>query len=230
MDGLIEQRISAFLMPIGSGGVFLCAVALGVIGLIVNVFLSIFKIGYLKIKRIWYALLLTAIATICSGVTVVCGYSAGLLLMLVGVYVLFLTAVFYLPQKSFTKEQLDLARLMDLKAKSQVKEDDTSKFQADKEKISVQKLTIPPQPIKEDFDQKEDKSLIKNGFDLDFSHVKNVLKRLEYFTLSPTDKRQVRELETLMFKAENGEKNNEIKQELNDGLGALLKIMSKYGV
>jgi hypothetical protein len=70
----------------------------------------------------------------------------------------------------------------------------------------------------------------KEQLGLDFTHVKNVLKRLDYYSLNPTDKRQVRELETLIFKAENGEQSKEIKQELNDGLGALLKIMSKYGV
>lgn len=230
MGGLIEQGVAAFLMPIGSGGVFLCAVAVGLVGLIVNVFLSVFKVGYVKIKRLWYALMLIATTAICGGITVVCGYSAGLFLVLIGVYVLFSTVVFYLPQKTFTKEQLDLARLMDLKAKAQGKEDNATTFQADKENKNVQKLTIPPQTIEDNFSDNDDKTLIKDSFGLDFSHVKNVLKRLDYFTLSPTDKRQVRELETLMFKAENGEKTDEIKRELNDGLGALLKIMSKYGV
>lgn len=65
---------------------------------------------------------------------------------------------------------------------------------------------------------------------LNLSHVKNILNRLDYFDLSQADRRQVRELETVVFQAERHFDDLEIKEKLNDGLGALLKIMAKYGV
>ena len=65
--------------------------------------------------------------------------------------------------------------------------------------------------------------------EIDFSHVLGVIKRLEYYNLSQTDKRQVGELEKALLTAkQTGDYKND-KQKINDGLGMLLKIMSKYG-
>ena len=61
----------------------------------------------------------------------------------------------------------------------------------------------------------------------DFSHVKNVLERLWEYPLTAGDKKQLKDVENAIILMENGE---ESCYELNDELGALLKIMSKYGV
>jgi len=66
--------------------------------------------------------------------------------------------------------------------------------------------------------------------DVDFSHVKNVLSRLSYYDLSPADKKQIRTLKETVAYAENFGYNDDLKSQINDGLGALLKIMSKYKV
>ena len=68
------------------------------------------------------------------------------------------------------------------------------------------------------------------ALDVDFTHVKKVLERLSYVSLSPTDKRQVKELETAICAAECGQADNLNKAKINDGLSALLKIMAKYGI
>lgn len=65
---------------------------------------------------------------------------------------------------------------------------------------------------------------------LDFSHVKNILKRLTEYSLTPSDKRQVKDLESMLLIAEKGEIDKELKERLNNSLGGLLKMMSKYGV
>lgn len=65
---------------------------------------------------------------------------------------------------------------------------------------------------------------------LDFSHVKNVLQRLETAQLSYADRKQVRDLELLLYEAEHGEYDDSIKGRINEGLGNLLKIMAKHGV
>lgn len=66
--------------------------------------------------------------------------------------------------------------------------------------------------------------------DIDFSHVKNILKRLNYYTLNESEKSCVDRLNADVIKAENGKVDNALKSDINDGLGFLLKIMSKYGV
>lgn len=61
----------------------------------------------------------------------------------------------------------------------------------------------------------------------DFTHVKNVIERLRAFPLSSGDRKQVKELEDTIILIENGTGDD---YGINDGLGALLKIMAKYGV
>ena len=61
----------------------------------------------------------------------------------------------------------------------------------------------------------------------DFSHVKSVIERLENFPLSTSDRKQIKELENAIILIENGTEDD---YSINDELGALLKIMAKYGV
>ena len=61
----------------------------------------------------------------------------------------------------------------------------------------------------------------------DFTHVKNVIERLRAFPLSTGDKKQIKDLEDAIVLIENG---LEDEYSINDELGALLKIMAKYGV
>ena len=75
-----------------------------------------------------------------------------------------------------------------------------------------------------------DEPPIKDSDGIDFTHVKNILSRLEYYNLSPTDQKQVGELKASVYRAENFGVDKETKSKISDGLGALLKIMSKYGV
>ena len=70
----------------------------------------------------------------------------------------------------------------------------------------------------------------KQHKELDFTHVKSVISKLSYYGLSQSDKRQVQDLETALYQAEQGEDVPGLKSRINDGLGALLKIMSKYGI
>lgn len=65
--------------------------------------------------------------------------------------------------------------------------------------------------------------------DLDFAHIRSVVSRLDYFSLSAADKRTVNDLNFSLAEAERGNVSDAVKEKINDGLGALLKIMSKYG-
>ncbi len=151
-------------------------------------------------------------------------------------------------KKKISDEHIELAKLLDKKAEQDaefidgeilskrlprevpkktvcVNNLDGNPF-AEKDGVNNGELNkITPSKIKEMFEEKN-----KQQFDLDFSHVKNVLNRLDYFSLSPADRRQVKELEISLAQAEGGEYSSALKERINDGLGALLKIMSKHGV
>lgn len=66
--------------------------------------------------------------------------------------------------------------------------------------------------------------------EIDFSHVKGVLKKLEYYPLKEQDKKSAKELENAILDAEQNGLDQRLKQTINDGLGALLKLMSKYAI
>lgn len=61
-----------------------------------------------------------------------------------------------------------------------------------------------------------------------YSHVKNVLERLNYYNLTPQEKRQIENLKEDLTLAETGNYNRQ--SNVNEGLGVLLKIMAKYKV
>ena len=90
-------------------------------------------------------------------------------------------------------------------------------IKGDDESVHLQQA---PKSIQKEKGQKE----------LDFTHVKSVISKLSYYGLSPNDKRQVQDLESALYQAEQGECMPGLKSRINDGLGALLKIMSKYGI
>ena len=87
--------------------------------------------------------------------------------------------------------------------------------------ISIEKT----QPIKQSEDKKEDK-----GTELNFDHIKNVIKRLEYYPLSVADKKTVNTLSEQIEETEKNGETKESKNRINESLGAILKIMAKYKV
>ena len=66
--------------------------------------------------------------------------------------------------------------------------------------------------------------------EIDFTHVKNVIGRLNDFDLTVADRKQIDKLKEVLYAAENFGVTAERKSRINDGLSGLLKIMSKYGV
>lgn len=69
-----------------------------------------------------------------------------------------------------------------------------------------------------------------DDLEVDFSHVKNVIDRLNYFNLNLSEKKQVNELNYLIKRV--GEENDvaSFRSEINEKLTGLLKIMSKYNI
>lgn len=66
--------------------------------------------------------------------------------------------------------------------------------------------------------------------EIDFTHVKNIIERISCFNLNTTDKRTVCDLMACVSEAESSGITPPLKGKINDYLGALLKIMSRYNV
>lgn len=126
------------------------------------------------------------------------------------------TAVLLLPFQAVSVDKTDraaekeLIKYIDGEIK---KESDETRPENFREKIKCEEIKTPPQT---------------DG--LDFSHVKSVIERLEYFDLTPADKKQIETLKSELYVAEREGFTPEKKSRINDGLAGLLKIMSKYGV
>lgn len=61
-------------------------------------------------------------------------------------------------------------------------------------------------------------------------HAASVIEKLSYYDLTPSDLKQVDELELVINQAEREGVTPANKERINDGLSELLKIMSKYAV
>lgn len=227
---IFSQAIAFFAKIITVDVALMLALGVTVAGFIINLILSLSCCGYKKTHRKWFYLLV--------GISFAFVWSLTSFIddgkWAVGVYVFFALPISYFANlfkektKKITEEQVKLAKFLDKKAIETEPEfiDGQEMVKASADVFSAnENLPITPSRVKEIFDQKR-----KEEFGLDFSHVKNVLKRLDYFALSPSEKRQVKELEVSLLQAESGEFNMPIKERINDGLGALLKIMSKHGV
>ena len=208
---------------IGKSGAFFISVAILTLGLIVMIFLTIFKRGYSIKKRLWYIAFSIAVCFFYAGYEALYGKIV-FSFFTFAIGSAYFAIICFIPERAIkiTKEQLQLARVFDQKAR--VSRADTAdrldnfagKVMEEKE-ISVIKT-------------EEKKNKEKEEADINFSHVKSVINRMDYFALTANDKKQVRDLETAINRAERGEYTKEVKESINDGLGALLKIMAKYGI
>ena len=133
----------------------------------------------------------------------------------------FFTITFCLPVrgKKLKKEERELALFLDKQFRIQNQTCKVNEQEKAFNQIQEAPIILKTEPPKQ----------TSLNVPIDYSHVKNVIERLNYFPLSVNDRRQVRDLEGFLIEAESGEENQLLKSKINDGLGALLKIMSKYG-
>lgn len=216
MNGLFYNVLNKVIGFLGVDGVFVVSFSLLSLTFVLSLILMrVKKIEGFK-SRLCFLFVAIGVTTVQAGVEILFG-GFGFSVITLGVSFIY-CAVLFLPVKSrkYTPEQIDLARKLIEKSDEKTLKDTNVVKEKPVEKIRV----------------KEKNSLDENVSDreLDFLHVKNVLKRMEYYTLSQNDRRQVKDLESAIVEAERGELTYEIKRRINDGLGALLKLMSKYGI
>lgn len=220
MNGFLYETASSLATLLGQDGVFIAfstiILALG----IVNLLLACLVFNYGIKKRLWQPCVCIFILCTCSGVCAVADYGFFIPLLVMGVASITVIPVFAVPVKVFkvTEKQRDLVKFIDSEIKQATKEKDCTAC----DKTSYKEQVIKAENVHEE----------KNvaDFDLDFKHVKSVINRLDYFGLKESDKKQVKELENALISAEKGNFGQDVKCRINDGLSALLKIMSKYGV
>jgi hypothetical protein len=216
MNGLFYNVLNKVIGFLGVDGIFVVSFSLLSLTFVLSLILMrVKKIEGFK-SRLWFLFVTIGLTTVQAGVEILFG-GFGFSVITLGVSFIY-CAVLFFPVKShkYTPEQIDLARKLIEKSDEKTLKDTNAVKEKPVEKIRV----------------KEKNSLDENVSDreLDFLHVKNVLKRMEYYTLSQNDRRQVKDLESAIVEAERGELTYEIKRRINDGLGALLKLMSKYGI
>ena len=191
-------------------------------GFIVCLLLSVFKSGYGLKKRLWFLLVVVIFSALLkTRASVTGGRDFSALLLFFGA-VLFLP-VYFIREKPIVTHKNSDAREYVRRLEDRIKratDFENSPF------TNAEKQTEIPEVLKAE-PQKPTATAINKP---DFSHVKNVLQRLEPATLSYADRRQIHELELSLYEAENGDYSEETRRKINEGLGNLLKIMARHGV
>lgn len=207
--------IYAFFGITGGAAFFALTAGATAVGFFICLFLSVFKCGYGLKKRLWFLILLSIFCALLRTRALTTGEKD--LSPLLSCFGLILFLPVYFIRVKAPKDKADnlsareFVRILDGKIK---RADDSEKTQADF-RAEVLKADVKP-PVASDKP--------------DFSHVKNVLQRLEPAALSCADRRQIRELELSICEAENGGYSEETRVKINEGLGNLLKIMARHGV
>ena len=210
MDQSILTSFDIFLFNFGIERVLYIVLAVKAIVFLLNFFLCLFVFYYSIKKRLWALFTVLTVDLFSVGVFSRVGGGVFYIFTVFSASAICLIPIFVIRERVRVvgEKELKLARLL------------TSKVKGEEDIIK------PPIEVQTDIEEKEE---IDNGYGVDFSHVKKVLSRIEYYPLSQADKRQVSELNSLIYSAERGEYSREIKEKINEGLGALLKIMSKHG-
>lgn len=162
-------------------------------------FLSVFKPGYGVKKRSWFFVFSFGISALSFSFF----YGRGIPFLFLGA-----GALLSVP-------------LLTIRKKTTVTEEQRSFIDYVDEEIEKELLSSPP--------EKKRTARETKGKEPDFAHVKSVIKRLSALSLSQTDKKEVKSLESAIFEAEKNGLDADLKERINDGLGLLLKLMAKYG-
>ncbi len=199
-------NLSAFDFEIA----FIILASVCLVVLLVDILLSIFLSNFTLFKRSFYLVTIVAVYAFSKAMFMAKGYvitaeilfSASLLL---GLPLLFIRVK--------SENECSLNKLIDRAIETE---------QIDDREYNVERLECT--------EKIEEKANEDSKNDIDFTHVKGILERLNYYPLSSSDKNKMRELEAILLKAERGEREENYKLKINEGLGELLKIMSRYGV
>ena len=219
--------IVGFLSVVAVEYAFIAVLLALVLNFIVMLILCILSKGFSAKKRLAVGLVWLVVELVFAGLSALNGYNFGYFLITLSVTILFSFITLLMPIKnSIKEEQLDLARSIIDRVDC---ENDERESDMDLD-FSLPIRQTNARPTTEKIRGKEKRVDKENGLEIDFSHVKSVIERLEYYPLTTADKKKVRELEIAIEKYEKGVYGKDDREKVNEGLGALLKIMASYGV
>lgn len=237
--GTVSNLLNVIFSWLTEEGLFAVCFCTLTVAFVINLILSLTLGGYVKKKRLWYYFSSPFVLLLQSTLTLSAGGNFSLVVLNLVAALVYLFASLLIKDKKTVADdnRFSFARTLNERVKEDAPEildgeKMLSNYQANK-KVPHDELVMEEgelEPLRPSQVEELIKGKTAADYGLDFSHVKNVLSRLDYFSLSPADKRQVKELEATLVLAEQGDFSDVVKDRVNDGLGSLLKIMSKYGV
>ncbi len=225
MFELFLYNFTDLIKSIGIDIIFLSSLALVVILSLTSIVISLIKKRYSQKNRLWIVFLFAGIFLMEMWAEFIIAKKTLYFLILLGVISLFLSVVLFIPEKckKSSVSQKALAKFLD----DCVKNDYKRKYNENPEE-KLEESKVLNSPITKLTNEEQNDDGVND--EIDFSHVKNILSRLNYYPLKEQDKKTARDLEQAIYSAEQNGLNIQLKEDINDGLSALLKIMSKYAV
>lgn len=194
--------------------------------------LSLAKSQYTHLKRLWIVFDFVGICLIEFWFEMQIDRQISYLYLTVGVCFIGLAICLFLPVKKLkiSEEKRMLAQFLDRCAHNENSEHRQQNLSVKSQKdVKLSKILSSPIISANRSDVINKKSSQEND-EIDFTHIKSILARLEYYPLKEQDKKSAKELEKAILDAEENGLDKILKQSINEGLGALLKIMAKYAV
>lgn len=220
MKNIFSNSINLIYENLSAKAIFLLSIIIISIFFIIALIKSLHVRGYGIKKRIWFIIFSLGVLACQLGVIKLKEFNVGGFYLALGLSVILYIPILCIRERkvNVTKEQSEFIKNL-TKHSSAINNITSIKSRPKTESIlRCEKETMLPTP---DFN---------NQFQLSFQHVKKVIEKLNYYGLSSADKKTVLELSDAIEQAEQGGFNQNLKIKINDGLGALLKIMSKHGV
>ncbi len=240
MNELFLMFMNSFFSVLGEN---LTTITLAIICNCVVVYLTIlcsiialYKRQYTVLKRLWIIFDFVAICIVQFWLELQIDKQITYLPLTIVSCFFSLSICLFLPVKEYkiSQEKRSLAQFLDRCAHNQnyqqnYKENPLNIIEKERT-ISPSKVFSSPIISANQNDKLNQKSLDQNNQEIDFSHIKGILTKLEYYPLKEQDKKSAKDLEKAILEAEENGMDKALKQTINDGLGALLKIMAKYAV
>lgn len=230
---MTERFLSIFSFidqSLGGAGVFLICVCVVFIVFVITLILAACKSNFNLKKRFWFFLVATAVVLCEYALSFFISGGAGYSFITAAFAVVLSIPVIAVRKKDNTAAR-DFARFLDqkiVKTNLPPTELQPTNFNTVTGESELQDQV--PKPRQKSTAVNVAKKESNSAADLDFTHVKNVMARLEFYGLSPSEKKIIEGLDNAIALAENQQADQKTVSKINDGLGALLKIMSKYGV
>ncbi len=233
MNGLFFLVMNNFFSFFNSFTLAIICSSIAMFLTILCTIISLAKRDYTVLKRLWIVFDFVAICIFELWLEMQIDKQFSYLFLTVGVCFFGLSICLFLPVKKFkiTPKTRSLAQFLDKCAHSEAikpSADEKTYFNQSENGVSPSKI-LSSSIIKANQMDMNNKCNQKND-EIDFSHVKSILARLEYYPLKEQDKKSAKELEKAILEAEEKGLDKGLKQTINEGLGALLKIMAKYAV